>query len=85
LKGKDKYAPWGVANCPFAGRLHIAEGTQIEAQSGVIEDTKPRSVLLGLPAAPYRETVQQLACIAKLPKILKKIGEISASDFATDF
>ncbi|MDR2806765.1 MAG: UDP-3-O-(3-hydroxymyristoyl)glucosamine N-acyltransferase [Puniceicoccales bacterium] len=69
----------------IAGHLHIAEGTQIGAQSGVTKDTKPHSVLLGSPAAPYRETVQQLACIAKLPKILKKIGEISASDFATDF
>ncbi|MDR0590321.1 MAG: UDP-3-O-(3-hydroxymyristoyl)glucosamine N-acyltransferase [Puniceicoccales bacterium] len=60
----------------IAGHLHIADGTQICAQSGVTKDTEPNAVLLGSPAAPYKEAVRQFASIARLPEILKKFSKI---------
>ncbi|MDR1907159.1 MAG: UDP-3-O-(3-hydroxymyristoyl)glucosamine N-acyltransferase [Puniceicoccales bacterium] len=58
----------------IAGHLHIADGTQICAQSGVTKDTQPNSILLGSPAAPYKEAVRQFAGIARLPEILKQFN-----------
>ncbi|MDR2371725.1 MAG: UDP-3-O-(3-hydroxymyristoyl)glucosamine N-acyltransferase [Puniceicoccales bacterium] len=65
----------------IAGHLHIADGTQIGAQSGVTKDTQPHSVLLGSPAASYKEAVRQFASLAKLPEILKKIKKMPSNDF----
>ncbi|MDR1366514.1 MAG: UDP-3-O-(3-hydroxymyristoyl)glucosamine N-acyltransferase [Puniceicoccales bacterium] len=59
----------------IAGHLHIADSTQIGAQSGVTKDTEPHSVLLGSPAAPYKEAVRQFASLAKLPEVLRKFSK----------
>jgi UDP-3-O-[3-hydroxymyristoyl] glucosamine N-acyltransferase len=64
----------------IAGHLHIADGTQICAQSGVTKNSEPYTVLLGSPAAPYKEAVRQFASTAKLPEILKKLSKILPSN-----
>jgi UDP-3-O-[3-hydroxymyristoyl] glucosamine N-acyltransferase len=65
----------------ISGHLHIADDTQIGAQSGVTKDTQPNSVLLGSPAAPYKEAVRQFAGLAKLPELLRKFKKMSRNDF----
>jgi UDP-3-O-[3-hydroxymyristoyl] glucosamine N-acyltransferase len=52
----------------MAGHLRIGQGSQIGAQSGVISDAAPGSVLLGSPAQPRNEFFRQVATLKRMTR-----------------
>ncbi len=57
----------------LAGHLTLGNDVVVFAQSGVDKSFGDGVVLFGSPARPSREAFRQLAAIAKLPEIIKKI------------
>jgi UDP-3-O-[3-hydroxymyristoyl] glucosamine N-acyltransferase len=58
----------------FVGHLEIADGTKIQAQSGIASSIKePNQALFGYPAIPYRDFIRSHAVFKKLPELYKKI------------
>jgi UDP-3-O-[3-hydroxymyristoyl] glucosamine N-acyltransferase len=54
----------------FAGHLHIADGVQLAAQSGVPSDLKDASTpYLGSPAIPVKLFAKAYAVYKKLPDL----------------
>ncbi len=53
--------------------IHLADQTQVGAQSGVAEDSKPGQILLGSPAIPHREQIQNYMALLRLPEMRKKL------------
>jgi UDP-3-O-[3-hydroxymyristoyl] glucosamine N-acyltransferase len=70
--------------CVFGGRvsvnghIHVADGTQVAAMSGVSKNTKPGEIISGYIARPVGDFRREQAWIRRLPEIgemLKKIRE----------
>lgn len=59
----------------ISGHLHIADGTQIVAQSGIPNSVKRKAVLMGSPAIDIEDYKKSYFGFRKLPFILKKIQE----------
>ena len=57
---------WG--NCSISSDVHIADGTEILAFSGLNKDTAENSRLWGVPAIDAREKMRELAAIKGLMK-----------------
>ncbi|NBC09808.1 MAG: UDP-3-O-(3-hydroxymyristoyl)glucosamine N-acyltransferase [Bacteroidetes bacterium] len=61
----------------FVGHLEIADGTQIQAQSGIASDVKePNQALFGYPAFAYRDFVRSHAVFKRLPELYKKLSAL---------
>ena len=61
----------------FVGHVNIADGTQIQAQSGIagpIEE--PNKAWFGSPAIPYRDYIRSYAVFKKLPDIYRQLAEL---------
>ncbi len=59
----------------FVGHVTIADGTQIQAQSGIATAVKePGTALFGSPAIPYRDYIKSYAVFKKLPELYKKLS-----------
>jgi UDP-3-O-[3-hydroxymyristoyl] glucosamine N-acyltransferase len=52
----------------FAEHVHVGTRTRIGAQSGVISDLEPGSVVIGSPARPSREVFREVATLRKLAR-----------------
>jgi UDP-3-O-[3-hydroxymyristoyl] glucosamine N-acyltransferase len=64
----------------IAGHLNIADGTRIQAQSGVNRNIKePGSTLYGSPALPYHDFLRAYAVFRKLPDLQKRLDELERS------
>jgi UDP-3-O-[3-hydroxymyristoyl] glucosamine N-acyltransferase len=50
-----------------AGHLTIGDGAIITAQTGVMNDVPPKSVLFGSPGRPHREAFKLQALFSRLP------------------
>ena len=61
-----------------ADHLSIGDGAIVGAASGVSKDIKPGEIVWGTPAQARKKAWKQLASLAKLPKIVRTIKEISA-------
>jgi UDP-3-O-[3-hydroxymyristoyl] glucosamine N-acyltransferase len=62
----------------IAGHLHIGENSILGAQAGVTRDVEPKTFVSGYPARPHSESMRQLAALARLPELLKKINTLEA-------
>ncbi|MDX1667630.1 MAG: UDP-3-O-(3-hydroxymyristoyl)glucosamine N-acyltransferase, partial [Saprospiraceae bacterium] len=61
----------------FVGHLTIADGTSIQAQSGIAASVKePNTSLFGYPAIQYRDYIRSYAVFKKLPDLYKKISKL---------
>jgi len=61
----------------FVGHLEIADGTQIQAQSGIASNVKePNQALFGYPAFSYRDFVRSHAVFKRLPELYKKLNAL---------
>ncbi len=60
----------------IADHINIGEGSVILARSGIMHDTKPRTVYFGTPAKPYREEHRIISSLTTLPKLLKRVKQI---------
>ncbi|MEL6658149.1 MAG: UDP-3-O-(3-hydroxymyristoyl)glucosamine N-acyltransferase [Bacteroidota bacterium] len=61
----------------FVGHVNIADGTQIQAQSGIagaIEE--PNQAWFGSPAIPYRDYIRSYSVFKKLPDLYRQIHRL---------
>lgn len=57
-----------AAKVGVSGHLHLGMGAKVGAMSGVMRDVEAGQEVLGLPAAPAKEYMRQIATIRKLSK-----------------
>jgi UDP-3-O-[3-hydroxymyristoyl] glucosamine N-acyltransferase len=68
--------------CVFGGRvsvnghIHVADGTQVAAMSGVSKNTKPGDVISGYFARPIHDFRREQVWIRKLPEIGETLNRI---------
>jgi UDP-3-O-[3-hydroxymyristoyl] glucosamine N-acyltransferase len=60
-----------------AGHLHIGDGAVITAQTGVMSDVPPKTVLFGSPGRPHREAFKLQALYGRLPELFEKVKELT--------
>jgi UDP-3-O-[3-hydroxymyristoyl] glucosamine N-acyltransferase len=61
----------------FAGHLKIADGTQIQAQSGLASNVEhPNTALFGSPAMGYRDFIKSHVVFKQLPELQRKVMEL---------
>lgn len=72
-------------NCMFGGQvglvghIHIADGTRINAQSGLSKSvTEPNVALNGSPAFDYKSSLKSQAIFRNLPGLEKRVKELEA-------
>jgi UDP-3-O-[3-hydroxymyristoyl] glucosamine N-acyltransferase len=72
-------------NCMFGGQvglvghIHIADGTRINAQSGLSKSvTEPNVALNGSPAFDYKSSLKSQAIFRNLPELEKRVKELEA-------
>ncbi len=58
--------------------IHLADGTQVGAQSGVAESSQPNQVLLGSPAIPAKDQIQTYLCLQRLPEMRRKLKQLES-------
>ncbi|MEI9898656.1 MAG: UDP-3-O-(3-hydroxymyristoyl)glucosamine N-acyltransferase [Chthoniobacter sp.] len=66
----------------IVGHVEIGDQVIVAAKSGVSKSVAPKQVYFGYPATPIKEQKEQLACIARLPKLysrVKKLEQVSDS------
>jgi UDP-3-O-[3-hydroxymyristoyl] glucosamine N-acyltransferase len=61
----------------LAGHLHIGDGAVITAQTGVMSDVPPKTVLFGSPGRPHREAFKLQALYGRLPELFEKVKELT--------
>ncbi len=52
----------------FADHLNVGSGAQVAAQSGVMRDIEPGSVVMGSPCVPFKDFMRQVSFIQKNSK-----------------
>ena len=62
----------------LAGHLQIGDQTVLGAQAGVTRDVPANTFVSGYPARPHAEAMRQLAALARLPELTKKIRDLEA-------
>lgn len=61
----------------FVGHITIADGVQIQAQSGIASAIKqPQSAWFGSPAIGYKEYLKSFAVFKQLPELLKRLTDL---------
>ncbi|MEP6668352.1 MAG: UDP-3-O-(3-hydroxymyristoyl)glucosamine N-acyltransferase [Chthoniobacter sp.] len=66
----------------IVGHVEIGDQVIVAAKSGVSKSVAPKEVFFGYPATPIKEQKEQLACIARLPRLyarVKKLEQVSDS------
>ena len=56
--------------------LRIAAGTIVMGQSGVAQDTEPKTMYFGTPARPARQMHKMHAALERLPELLNKVRRL---------
>ena len=56
--------------------IHIADRVTIGAQSGVMQDISAGEVMLGSPAMPHKQTMQQVAATTRLPEMRRQLRDM---------
>jgi len=64
----------------FVGHIEVADGVQVQAQSGVISAPKPQAKLYGSPAIDYQQFLRAYAIFTKLPDLYRKWQKLFARD-----
>ena len=61
----------------FVGHITIADGTKVQAQSGINRSIKtPNTAIFGTPAMPYRDYLKSYALFRQFPKLAGKINAL---------
>jgi UDP-3-O-[3-hydroxymyristoyl] glucosamine N-acyltransferase len=61
----------------FSGHISIADGTQIQAQSGLPSSIKePNTAVFGSPAIPYKDYIRSYSVFKQLPKLYKRLHQL---------
>ena len=63
----------------FVGHIHVANGVQVQAQSGVASPVETEGErLYGSPAIKYMEYLKAYAVFRRLPELKKQILDLEA-------
>ena len=57
----------------ISDHVEVGAGARVGGQSGVTKDVPPGTTVFGTPARPMKDTLRELAALAQLPALLKKI------------
>lgn len=57
----------------IAGHLTIGEFSLVHAQAGVTHSIPPHSRVVGFPAQPYRQSMEQQVMLRRLPKVVEQV------------
>lgn len=61
----------------MVGHIHLADGTKINAQSGISKSiTEPNTALNGSPAFDYKSSLKSQAIFRNLPELEKRVKEL---------
>ena len=61
----------------IVGHISIADGTKVQAQSGIASKVKTENTsLFGSPAIPYSNYLRSYTGFKQLPDLIKKINEL---------
>jgi UDP-3-O-[3-hydroxymyristoyl] glucosamine N-acyltransferase len=60
----------------IAGHIHIADGTVVQAKSGLNSSTKPNDKLYGYPALSYSQYLKSYAHFKKLPEMAEELRQL---------
>jgi UDP-3-O-[3-hydroxymyristoyl] glucosamine N-acyltransferase len=58
------------------GHIEIGQAAQIGAKSGVSKNVPPGEVWFGYPATPMKQTKEQLARVALLPRLFERVKRL---------
>lgn len=68
----------------FVGHITIADGTQIQAQSGIARSVKtPGTYLFGTPAIGYKDFIRSFAVFKKLPDLYRRLTQLEKATAAS--
>lgn len=56
--------------------INVSDKVIIGAQAGVMQDIEPGQVMLGSPAMPHKQTMQQMAALCRLPEMRRQLREL---------
>jgi UDP-3-O-[3-hydroxymyristoyl] glucosamine N-acyltransferase len=59
-----------------ADHVTVGEGAIVAAASGVSKDVKPGEVVWGYPARPMQKAWRELASLARLPQIIRRLKQL---------
>ncbi|NTV52681.1 MAG: UDP-3-O-(3-hydroxymyristoyl)glucosamine N-acyltransferase, partial [Candidatus Firestonebacteria bacterium] len=62
----------------IVGHLQVGDQAVLGAQAGVTRDVPAKTFVSGYPARPHGEAMRQLASLARLPELTKKIRQLEA-------
>lgn len=67
----------------IVGHITIADGTQIQAQSGIAQPVKtPGTYLFGTPAIGYKDFIRSFAIFKKLPDLYRRLNQLERASVA---
>ncbi len=58
------------------GHIEVAAGTQVASKSAVLGPVEEKSVLAGVPAVPIGSWRRQVAALARLPEVLRRLRAV---------
>ena len=64
------------ARSATVGHIHIGDGAQIAAGSGVTKDLPAGAVVMGIPAGPHEHVRRQWVGVRKLPDLIRTVKEL---------
>ncbi|MCZ2355438.1 MAG: UDP-3-O-(3-hydroxymyristoyl)glucosamine N-acyltransferase [Bacteroidia bacterium] len=67
----DDVTLWGQVGIP--SNIYIGNGAVVMAKSGVLASLEGGKTYLGVPAKEFKKSWREIACIEKLPELIKKI------------
>lgn len=69
----DDVILWGQVGIP--SDIHVGNGAVIMAKSGVLSSLEGGKTYWGIPAKDFRKGWREIACIERLPELIRKIEE----------
>jgi UDP-3-O-[3-hydroxymyristoyl] glucosamine N-acyltransferase len=60
----------------IAGHLKLGKQVTVGAKSGVMRDIPDGETVLGIPAAPHKQTKRQLIALTQLPELIRRTREL---------
>lgn len=61
-----------------ADHIHIGAGATAAARTGISKDIKPGEISWGAPNRPIKQVMREMACIARLPKLMEQVRNMAA-------
>jgi UDP-3-O-[3-hydroxymyristoyl] glucosamine N-acyltransferase len=60
-----------------ADHIHIGDGATAAARTGISKDIKAGEISWGAPNRPIKQVMREMACIARLPKLMEQVRSLT--------